>query len=70
METIRINNVEIDKYEAYEYLYYILLNAFIRLEKDDNVIAENYYLDTCEFIEECIGKENIDEFIEYTSELS
>lgn len=67
MKTIRINNFDIDKYVAYEYLYEILLKAYKRTF-DDDPKSEEYYLDTRDFIRTLIGSENIDEFIEYTSQ--
>lgn len=69
MDTIRINNTEINKEEAYEYLYEILLKAYKRTIDNDDAKAEEYYLDTCDFIRAIIGEENIDDFIENTSGL-
>lgn len=67
MDTIRVNNVDIDKEEAYEYLYEILIKAYKKMTEKDDEASEEYYLDTCDFIRTIIGEENVDDFIEYTS---
>lgn len=68
MDKIRVNNVEIDKYEVYEYLWIILKKHYKNYQEKDDKYTEEIYIDTCDFIRAIIGEDNVDDFIEYTSD--
>ena len=69
-DVLIINNTEIDKFEAYDLLYEILKDRYIKMsENPDSSVYEEIYYEIADLIYRILGEDNIDEFIEYTQEI-